>query len=181
MLAPMQHERIFVAMGGNLGDVVATMQRAVQAIHAWPSTAVVATSSLYRTRPVDAEGDDFVNAVIELRSDLAPEALLDALLTLEATLGRQRLGSSEASQSPAPGKRLHAARTIDLDLLAYGHQRMQRPRLTLPHPRLHQRAFVLKPWADIAPAWRLADGRRVDDALAALPDADDPVALDPNA
>jgi 2-amino-4-hydroxy-6-hydroxymethyldihydropteridine diphosphokinase len=131
-------ERIFVGLGANLGAAGATVRAALDALDALPGTRVVARSSLYRSAPVDADGPDYVNAVAELRSTLAPEALLAALQSIEARFGRQR-----------PHR--NAPRTLDLDLLAYGERRLDTPTLVLPHPRAHQRAFVQVPLAEIAP------------------------------
>lgn len=153
----MKDEAIYVALGGNLGDPIALLGSAVRAMHAWPNTQVIATSRLWRTAPVNAEGPDFVNAAVQLRSDFEPEPLLHALLALEATLGRQRTQAADSKR--------HAARPIDLDLLMFGTRRMQSPHLTLPHPRLHQRAFVLAPLADIAPDLALPHGRSVRETL----------------
>ena len=105
---------------------------------ALPGVDVVHRSSVYRSAPVDAQGPDFVNAVVELKTTLQPEALLTALQAIEAAHGRQR-----------PYR--HAPRTLDLDLLLHGQQVRASPRLTLPHARLHQRAFVLLPLLEIAP------------------------------
>jgi 2-amino-4-hydroxy-6-hydroxymethyldihydropteridine diphosphokinase len=99
----------------------------------------VARSSFYRSEPVDASGPDFVNAVAELRSTLEPEALLGALQSIESRFGRER-------------PRRNAPRTLDLDLLRYGERQVRSPTLTLPHPRLQERAFVLLPLAELAPA-----------------------------
>ena len=98
----------------------------------------MARSSLYRSAPVDAQGPDYVNAVTELRSALEPESLLAALHSIEARFARER---------PYP----NAPRTLDLDLLLFGQRRIATPTLTLPHPRMHQRAFVLLPLAELAP------------------------------
>jgi 2-amino-4-hydroxy-6-hydroxymethyldihydropteridine diphosphokinase len=143
-------ERIFVGLGANLGDAAATLHAAADAIEALPDTRGVARSSLYRSAPLDAQGPDFVNAVIELRTALEPQALLAALQDLETRFGRRR-----------PYR--HAPRTLDLDLLRYGERRVATPTLTLPHPRLHERAFVLLPLAEIAPelALPIPAGQRV--------------------
>ena len=135
-------ERAFVGLGANLGDAAGVLALARVALAALPGTEVVAFSSLYRSAPVDAQGPDFINAVAELRTALQPEALLDALLAIEQAHGRQR-------------PHHHAPRTLDLDLLMYGVRIQQTPRLTLPHPRAHLRAFVLQPWAELAPALAL--------------------------
>ena len=120
-----------------------------------PQTSLVAGSALYRSAPLDAAGPDYVNAVAELRTELEPADLLTKLQSLEQAFGRQR-----------PYQR--APRTLDLDLLFYGDRRINAPALTVPHPRAHQRAFVLAPLADLAPAWGLPDGRSVAAALATL-------------
>ena len=144
-------ERIFVGLGANLGDAAATVQAAFDALDALPGTHCVARSSLYRTAPVDAAGPDYINAVAELRSMLEPELLLAALQSVEARFGRER-----------PYR--HAPRTLDLDLLLYGVRRIATPTLTLPHPRLHERAFVVTPLAEIAPdlAPNPVTGQRID-------------------
>lgn len=144
-------ERIFVGLGANLGDATATVQAAFDALDALPGTHCVARSSLYRTAPVDAAGPDYINAVAELRSMLEPELLLAALQAVEARFGRER-----------PYR--HAPRALDLDLLLYGVRRIATPTLTLPHPRLHERAFVVTPLAEIAPdlAPNPVTGQRID-------------------
>lgn len=159
-------ERIFVALGGNLGDVFSTMRGALQDLRRWPHTQVVAVSWLYRTAPVDADGPDFLNGVVELRSSLAPQALLNELLKLEAVYGRHRDSLADARSR---GTRRHASRTLDLDLLMVGDRHVDTSTLQLPHPRMHERAFVLAPLADVAPDLRLADGRAVGVALAGAP------------
>ena len=128
----------FVGLGANLGDAVATLRAALRELAGRPGLALQACSSLYRSAPVDAGGPDFVNAVVALRTALAPLALLDVLQQLENAHGRLRPFH-------------HAPRTLDLDLLLHGNTCMATPRLTLPHPRLHQRAFVLLPLHEIAP------------------------------
>ena len=134
--------RAFVGLGANLGAASAVVQAAITQIASLPGTELVASSSLYRSAPVDAGGPDYVNAVIELRTTLAPLPLLRRLLDIEQTHGRER------SVRNAP-------RTLDLDLLLWGDTAMQTAELTLPHPRLHQRAFVLRPLAEIAPGLEL--------------------------
>jgi 2-amino-4-hydroxy-6-hydroxymethyldihydropteridine diphosphokinase len=131
-------ERNFVGLGSNLGDAVATVRAAFDALAALPGSTLVARSGLWRSAPVDADGPPYVNAVAELRSTLAPDELLRALQSIEQRFGRER-----------PYR--HAPRTLDLDLLRYGERRIATPSLTLPHPRLHQRAFVLAPLAELAP------------------------------
>jgi 2-amino-4-hydroxy-6-hydroxymethyldihydropteridine diphosphokinase len=134
-------ERVFIGLGANLGDSVATLDRAEQALAALPGTRLVAASPRYRSAPVQASGPDFLNAVVELETDLEPAALLAALHGIEAAHGRRR---------PYP----NAPRTLDLDLLLYGQRVMDTEALRLPHPRLHQRAFVLEPLLQLAPDLR---------------------------
>ena len=148
-------ERIFVGLGANLGDAAASLLAAEQQLGRLPETTLVAVSGLYRSAPLDAAGPDYVNAVAELRSALEPSELLTQLHAIELSFGRLRLHRN-------------APRTLDLDLLFYGKRRVAELALTLPHPRAHLRTFVLAPLAELAPDWRLADGRSVTQALAAL-------------
>ena len=126
----------FVGLGANLGDASATLRRAVADLRRLPGTEVTAVSSFYRTAPVDAHGPDFVNAVATLRTTLAPLHLLHALQAIELGHGRER-----------PYR--NAPRTLDLDVLLYGAQVIDSPELQVPHPRLHERAFVLAPLAEL--------------------------------
>ena len=128
----------YIALGANLGDARAAVRAALQALDALPHTRVLARSSLYRTAPVDAQGPDFINAVAAVATRLTAQALLQSLQQLELSAGRER---------PFP----NAPRTLDLDLLAYGDARIDSSALTVPHPRMAQRAFVLVPLAQIAP------------------------------
>ncbi|HSG22453.1 MAG TPA: 2-amino-4-hydroxy-6-hydroxymethyldihydropteridine diphosphokinase [Azonexus sp.] len=133
----------YVALGANLGDPISTIRAAFGALANLPESRVVRCSSLYRTAPVgNTEQPEFINAVAALETTLAPEALLDALLDIETRFGRIR------AEKDGP-------RTLDLDLLLYNYQQLDLPRLTLPHPRLHLRAFVLHPLAELAPDLRL--------------------------
>ena len=134
-------ERVFIGLGANLGDARATVALALKALDELPQTRLVAASPLYRSAPVDAQGPDFVNAVAELRTGLTPPELLQALQAIEQTHGRER-------------PHQNAPRTLDLDLLLYGQRVVSEPGLTVPHPRLHERAFVLLPLADLAPELR---------------------------
>lgn len=136
--------RAYVALGANLGDAQASVRQAVHALNQLPQTRVAQASSLYRTAPVvsgpagpDA-GPDYINAVVALDTALPALDLLDQLQALEQAAGRER------SYRDAP-------RTLDLDLLLYGQSCIESPRLTVPHPRMGQRAFVLVPLAEIAP------------------------------
>ena len=129
----------YVALGANIGDPAATVLAAFAALANLADSRVVHTSSLYRTAPVGLKHrPDFINAVAALETGLAPESLLDALLDLEARFGRIR-------------RDRNGPRTLDLDLLLYNDLELDLPRLILPHPRLHLRAFVLCPLAEIAP------------------------------
>lgn len=130
--------RAFIGLGANLGDGRATLLAARDELAGLPHTQLRAFSPLYRSAPVDAQGDDFVNAVALIETTLSPQSLLAALQRIEARHGRERPYH-------------HAPRTLDLDLLLYGDQRIATPSLTVPHPRLHERAFALLPLADVAP------------------------------
>jgi 2-amino-4-hydroxy-6-hydroxymethyldihydropteridine diphosphokinase len=134
--------RAFIGVGANLGDARATVQAALQALAGMAHTRLVAQSSLYRSAPVQAAGDDFVNAVAELRTNLAALELLHALQGIETMHGRER------SHRNAP-------RTLDLDLLLYGELRLRSAELVLPHPRAHLRAFVLLPLAELDRSLRI--------------------------
>lgn len=135
--------RAFIAFGANLGDPVASFEHACAALAALPGTNVERRSSLYRSAPVGVEGQpDYVNGVIELRTHIAAPALLAHLLDIEHEAGRRRDGHC-------------APRTLDLDLLLYDDQVIRAPGLEVPHPRMHQRAFVLLPLAEIAPDARI--------------------------
>ena len=132
--------RAYIGLGANLGDDPgATLAQAARQLAALDVTRIAAMSSLWRSAPVDAQGPDFINAVVALDTDLAPLDLLDALQAVENAHGRER-----------PYR--NAPRTLDLDLLLYGDLTLDTPRLTLPHPRLGERAFVLRPLLEIAPA-----------------------------
>ena len=128
----------YVALGANLGDAAAALRRAMTALGELPDTRLGPCSGLYRSAPLDATGPDFINAVVTLYTRLTAPDLLRALQQLEQAAGRAR-----------PYR--HAPRTLDLDLLTYGDARIDSPQLSLPHPRLLQRAFVLRPLAEIAP------------------------------
>jgi 2-amino-4-hydroxy-6-hydroxymethyldihydropteridine diphosphokinase len=142
----------YIGLGANLGDAAATLGAAVAALGALPDSALLARSSTYRTAPVDAAGPDYLNAVVALRTRLPAEALLDALQGIENAQGRERPYH-------------HAPRTLDLDLLLYGAASILTPRLVVPHPRLHERAFVLAPLAEIAPGLTLPGRGPVADLL----------------
>jgi 2-amino-4-hydroxy-6-hydroxymethyldihydropteridine diphosphokinase len=131
--------RAYVALGANIGEPVRHLRAAVVDLDTLPGTTVVARSSLYRSAPVGlVDQPDFINAVVSVDTTLEPLDLLYALLAIEARHGRVR------SVPNAP-------RTLDLDLLLHGDATMTSPELTLPHPRMHERAFVLLPLVEIAP------------------------------
>ncbi|WP_281985442.1 2-amino-4-hydroxy-6-hydroxymethyldihydropteridine diphosphokinase [Azonexus hydrophilus] len=129
----------YIALGANLGDPAATVNAAFAALDQLPQSRLLAKSALYRTAPVGiADQPEFVNAAALIDTTLTPEALLDGLLGIEQAFGRVR------AERNGP-------RTLDLDILLYDDLTLATPRLTLPHPRLHLRAFVLQPLADLAP------------------------------
>jgi len=128
----------WIGLGANLGDRQATLRTALAAMQALPGTRVQRVSSLYGSAPVDAGGPDYLNAVVQLCTTLAPQALLEYLQAIEQAAGRER-----------PYR--NAPRTLDLDILLYGNLSIATPTLTVPHPRLHERAFVLHPLAELAP------------------------------
>lgn len=131
--------RAYVALGSNLGNPVVTIDAAIEALAALRGSILKAMSSLYRTAPVGLKRQpDFINAVVALDTRLAAKELLDELFAVEIQFGRRR------SVKNAP-------RTLDLDLLLFGDSVQSDPELTLPHPRMHERAFVLVPLAEIAP------------------------------
>jgi 2-amino-4-hydroxy-6-hydroxymethyldihydropteridine diphosphokinase len=135
-----------VALGGNTGDVADTLDRAVAMLCNGDDVALVRRSANYRTPPWGlADQPAFINACLRISTLLAPRALLDRGQSIERTLGRDR--SSEQRWGPRP---------VDIDLLAYDDVTLDEPGLTLPHPRVLERAFVLVPLAEIAPDWVIA-------------------------
>ena len=129
----------YIGIGANLGDARANVLDAVARLRRLPATSVTGVSSLYRTAPIDSSGDDYINAVARIDTTLDAEALLRALLDIEQQHGRER-----------PYR--NAPRTLDLDVLLYGDAQIASPTLTVPHPRLTQRAFVLVPLLELAPS-----------------------------
>lgn len=131
--------RAYIALGANLGNPVATINDAIDALVALRGCVFLAVSSLYRTAPVGLKRQpDFINAVVCVKTHLGPRELLEELFALEARFGRERTIRN-------------APRTLDLDLLLHGDTVQDDPAATLPHPRMHERAFVLMPLAEIAP------------------------------
>jgi 2-amino-4-hydroxy-6-hydroxymethyldihydropteridine diphosphokinase len=148
---------VLIALGGNVGDVRTTFKKAIANICGMAQAALLARSSDYLTPPWGEENQArFVNACIEIETSLDPHALLFTLHKIEKQFGRDRV--REQHWGPRP---------LDLDILAYDDVSLQKPELTLPHPRLFERAFVLVPLAEIVPD-RLIGGRSVSAALAQL-------------
>jgi len=127
-----------VALGANLGDAVATVRQSLIDVAVLTQTQLVKASSLYRTAPFEAQGPDFINAVVLVQTQLSPLELLHALQALELQSGRER-------------PYVNAPRTLDLDVIFYGDVVLETPELTLPHPRWQARAFVLLPLAEVWP------------------------------
>ncbi len=151
-------ERVFIGLGGNIGDPQRAMASALSMLAEDPDIELIAVSSLYTTPPWgNSEQPDFLNAVAELRTKLDPRGLLNKCLDVERSLKRER-------------KDRWGPRIIDLDIIAYGHRQVQESDLQLPHPRLAERAFVLVPLAEIAPEFCIG-GNAVHELLCVV-DAD---------
>ena len=139
----------YVALGSNLENPIQQVQHAMLSLANVTQTQVLKTSSLYQTAPIGYDDDtlaqvpDYINAVVAVETELDPVRLLEALLAMENNAGRQR---------PYP----NAPRVLDCDLLIYGNTELNSPKLTLPHPRMHERGFVLLPLFEIAPHLSLA-------------------------
>lgn len=157
MKAPGAPRRALVGLGANLGDAAGTLREALKAIGRIDGVLSVKASHFYGTSPVDAGGPDYVNAVALLETTLTPEALLKELQAMEEAFGRVR-----------PKGLVNAPRTLDLDLLRMDGETRETEVLTLPHPRMTGRLFVLVPWLDVEPDAMLPDGRSVRDAAEAL-------------
>ena len=134
-------ERVAIALGGNLGDSQRILSEAIATIDCVLEIAVLAQSSFYRTAPVGPPQPDYINACVTAQTSLSPIALLHQLLSIENQFGRVR-------------QERWGARSLDLDLLFYGDRTIDILGLTVPHPRLHERPFVLVPLMDIAPDWQ---------------------------
>jgi 2-amino-4-hydroxy-6-hydroxymethyldihydropteridine diphosphokinase len=131
--------RAYVALGSNLGDREANLRRALAALRASRGVGQVEASPVYETEPVGPPQGPYLNAVARVTTTLSARALLERLLAIEQAAGRER------------GTERNAPRTLDLDLLFHGDRVIDEPGLRVPHPRLHERAFVLVPLADLAP------------------------------
>jgi 2-amino-4-hydroxy-6-hydroxymethyldihydropteridine diphosphokinase len=150
---------VVLSVGSNLGDRLGTLQGCVQAIGGLPDTDVLAISPVYETDPVGGPAQpDYLNAVLIVATGLRPRDLLAATQRIEADFGRVR---TEGSERFGP-------RTLDIDIISYAEEVSGDPVLTLPHPRAHERAFVLVPWLDIDSAARLPGYGPVTDLLARL-------------
>lgn len=148
--------RAYVGLGSNLGDREATIRQALELLDCGPGVRVVGVSSLRETDPVGyVDQPRFLNGACTVETELSPRQLLDRLLAIERSLGRKR--SQEERWGP---------RVIDLDLLLYEDEVIDDPGLTLPHPRLAERRFVLEPLDELDPTLVLPDGRRVRELLA---------------
>ncbi|MDY0308825.1 MAG: 2-amino-4-hydroxy-6-hydroxymethyldihydropteridine diphosphokinase [Castellaniella sp.] len=139
----------WIGLGANLGDAATTLRCAAAELAAVAGVSCLRLSPLYATAPLDSSGPDYVNAVASLHTSLPPLDLLAVLQAIEQRHGRER-----------PYR--NAPRTLDLDLLLYGNCAIDQPTLTVPHPRMHERAFVLRPLADLAPGLVLAQGSLAD-------------------
>jgi 2-amino-4-hydroxy-6-hydroxymethyldihydropteridine diphosphokinase len=150
--------RAYVALGSNLGDREGTLRSALEALAAEPGIDVVAVSRFYDTEPVGfVDQPRFLNGAAAVETELPARELLERLLAVELRFGRSR------EDVPPQGPR-----TIDLDLLLYGDAEIDEPGLRVPHPRLHERRFVLEPLADLDPALEVPGNGQVQDILARL-------------
>jgi 2-amino-4-hydroxy-6-hydroxymethyldihydropteridine diphosphokinase len=150
---PLQRDPViaYIALGANLGDASAAVRAAIDAINALPGVKLIAASSLYSTAPIESTGPDYINAVVKVSSSWPAYVLLSSLQKIEQSAQRER-----------PYR--NAPRTLDLDVLLYGSARIDSEQLTVPHPRMWARAFVLLPLHEIAPELvRDADLRAVAD------------------
>jgi len=155
----MKTVRAYIALGSNLEDPASQVNAGFAALSRLPATQLIVQSALYRTAPVGyAEQPDFINAVAAVETALSPRALLDALLAVECSRGRLRALPN-------------APRTLDLDVLLYGDLQLHEHGLTIPHPRMHERAFVLAPLAEIAPQCVIAGRGTAAELLRLVPTA----------
>lgn len=154
----------FVGLGSNIGDGIATVRAALSALDAIGHTRLLRASHLYRTPAWGVtQQPDFINAVAMLRTGLAPQALLGQMLAIERAAGRNRMADGSDRWGP---------RTLDLDLLLYGARVIDEPGLRIPHPHLHERAFVLVPLAEIAPDAAIPGVGTARDALSRMASAE---------
>ncbi|HEY3208996.1 MAG TPA: 2-amino-4-hydroxy-6-hydroxymethyldihydropteridine diphosphokinase [Actinomycetota bacterium] len=142
--------RVFVGLGSNLGDRLANLQEAVDRLGKTPGVHVIQTSRVYETDPVGPAQPDYLNAVVMVETSLSARELLEACLGVERAMGRER-------------RERWGPRNIDLDVLGYGREQIDEPGLQVPHPRMHERAFVLVPLLELEPDPALPGGRRLAD------------------
>jgi 2-amino-4-hydroxy-6-hydroxymethyldihydropteridine diphosphokinase len=154
----------YIGLGANLGDAKASVTQAAQALAHTPGITCLRLSPLYRTAPIESSGPDYINAVASIQTSLQAQELLDVVQAIEARHGRERAYRN-------------APRTLDLDILLYGNESINERLLVVPHPRMHLRAFVLRPLADLAPSLILSQGSLTallahcaDQSLERLPD-----------
>ena len=148
-------ETVFLGLGSNIGDRFAHLNRAVALLDGTDGITVEDISSVYQTAPVGPEQEDFYNVAVRVLTDKSPARLLQVCQRIEDELGRVRT----VRWGP---------RTIDVDILLYGDRVLDDPKLTVPHPRLTERAFALVPLIEVAPGWRLPDGRSLASCIVAL-------------
>jgi 2-amino-4-hydroxy-6-hydroxymethyldihydropteridine diphosphokinase len=140
--------RAFIGLGSNLGDRGAHYRQAIQQIGLLPESRIVRLSSIYETEPVGEVKGLFLNGVVELETEFPADGLMRRLLTIERKMGRRRASNRKARMA----RRKYRPRMIDLDLLFFDREIIHTPTLTVPHPSLHERRFVLAPMAELAPA-----------------------------
>ena len=156
-------EIAIVAFGGNLGEVQKTIERFLSSLNENESIEIVSISPLYQSHPLPVEGGavqpNYTNGVVSFRTALDPLRLLDLLLKLEQSLGRDRENGT-----------YWGPRIIDLDIIAFGTKTIELPQLIVPHPRYRERDFVLMPLKDVSPKWVCpTDGKSIDELILALP------------
>ncbi|AEP36989.1 2-amino-4-hydroxy-6-hydroxymethyldihydropteridine diphosphokinase [Taylorella asinigenitalis] len=147
--------KVFIGLGANLGDELSYINKAISKLVECDDIELLATSSVYKTSPVESDGEDYLNAVIQINTSLDPFELLSIMQKIELDLGRQR-----------PYK--NAPRTIDLDILLFDDMQIKGDRLTIPHPRITQRAFVLVPLRELNPDLEIG-GQSLETWIANLP------------
>ncbi len=151
----MMSHTAYIGIGSNLGNALQNTQQAIDLLRKTPKTHMDAASSMYQTAPVEASGDDYINAVVRLKTELDPFSLLEELWRIETLFGRKR-----------PFK--NAPRTLDLDILLYDTDLIQTEHLSVPHPRMTERAFVLVPLYEIAPDLNIPEKDSLDTLIKRL-------------
>ena len=158
---PPKHKDAFIGLGANIGEPLEQLQQAVRELEETPGILLMAASSIYQSLPLGPQDQpDFFNACLHLRTDIEPYPLLGILKDIEARMGRRL-------------SRRWGERCIDLDLLLLGETELTSSELTLPHPGMHERAFVLKPLAElVSTGFKMPDGRELGKLLSACPEPD---------